>query len=99
MVAYKRDEIISITDLARNLSTTLNSIIDYSKDKLAISKNNKIEAVIIPVDEYERMVEAYEEIENMEIAKIIEERSQTGKENYIALEEFAQKRGINLDEL
>ena len=99
MVAYRRDEIISITDLARNLSTTLNSIIDYSKDKLAISKNNKIEAVIIPVDEYERMVEAYEEIENMEIAKIIEERSQTGKENYIALEELLKQKRINKNNL
>jgi len=99
MVAYRRDEIISITDLARNLSTTLNSIIDYSKDKLAISKNNKIEAVIIPVDEYERMVEAYEEIENIEIAKIIEERSQTEKENYITLEELLKQKRINKNNL
>jgi len=96
MVAYRRDEIISITDLARNLSTTLNSIIDYSKDKLAISKNNKIEAVIIPVDEYERMVEAYEEIENMEIAKIIEERKNS---KTITFEELLKQKGINKDDL
>jgi hypothetical protein len=35
----------------------------------------------------------------MEIARIIEERSKTPKENYLTLEELAQKRGINLDEL
>ncbi len=96
MVAYRRDEIISITDLARNLSTTLNSIIDYSKDKLAISKNNKIEAVIIPVDEYERMVEAYEEIENIEIAKIIEERKNS---KTITFEELLKQKGINKNDL
>jgi len=60
MIAYTRDEIISITDLARNLSSSLASVIDYSKDKLAISKNNKLEAVIVPIDEYERMAEFYQ---------------------------------------
>ena len=99
MVAYTRDEIISVSDLARNLSTSLSSLLDYTREKLAISKNNKLEAVIIPIEEYERMREAYEEMENMEIARIIEERSKTPKENYLTLEELAQKRGIDLDEL
>ena len=99
MVAYTRDEIISVSDLARNLSTSLSSLVDYTREKLAISKNNKLEAVIIPIEEYERMREAYEEMENMEIARIIEERSKTPKENYLTLEELAQKRGIDLDEL
>jgi len=99
MVAYRRDEIISVTDLARNLSSTLTSLLDYSKDKLAISKNNKLEAVIIPIKEYELMSEAYEYMENMEIARIIEERKNTPRETYLTLEELAEKRGINLDEL
>jgi len=99
MVAYIRDEIISVSDLARNLSTSLSSLLDYTREKLAISKNNKLEAVIIPIEEYERMREAYEYVENMEIARIIEERSKTPKENYLTLEELAQKRGINLDAL
>jgi prevent-host-death family protein len=99
MVAYRRDEIISVSDLARNLSATLGSLLDYSKEKLAISKNNKLEAVIIPIEEYERMKEAYEYMENMEIARIVEERDKTPKSSYLTLEELAKKRGINLDEL
>jgi prevent-host-death family protein len=99
MVAYTRDEIISVSDLARNLSTSLSTLLYYTREKLAISKNNKLVAVIIPIEEYERMREAYEYVDNMEIARIIEERSKTPKENYLTLEELAQKRGINLDEL
>ncbi len=99
MVAYTRDEIISVSDLARNLSTSLASLLNYSKDKLAISKNNKLEAVIIPIEEYERMKEAYEYVENMEIARIVEERSSTPRAEYLTLEGLAKKRGINLDEL
>jgi PHD/YefM family antitoxin component YafN of YafNO toxin-antitoxin module len=60
MVAYTRDEIISATDLARNVSATLNSLSSHKKEKIAISKNNKIETVMISIDEYERLREADE---------------------------------------
>ncbi len=60
MVAYTRDEIISATDLARNISGTLNSLTSQEKEKIAISKNNKIETVIISIDEYERLKEVEE---------------------------------------
>ena len=57
MVAYTRDEIISATDLARNVSGTLSSLINQEKEKIAIMKNNKIEAVMISIDEFERLKE------------------------------------------
>jgi len=96
MVAYRRDEIISVSDLARNLSATLGSLLDYSKEKLAISKNNKLEAVIIPIEEYERMKEAYERLENMEIARIIEERKDS---KTITFDELLKQQGVSRDEL
>ena len=96
MVAYRRDEIISVSDLARNLSTALGGLLDYSKEKLAISKNNKLEAVIIPIDEYERMKEAYEEMENMQIAKIIDERKDS---KTISFDELLTKFEVKEDEL
>jgi len=99
MVAYTRDEIISATDLARNVSSTLSSIVSHTKEKVAISKNNKLEAVIIDIEEYERLKEAYELMEHVEIAKIVEERQKTPKKNYMTLEEAAKKFGIDIDEL
>jgi len=99
MVAYTRDEIISATDLARNVSGTLNNVVKHVQDKIAISKNNKLEAVIIDIEEYERLKEAYELMEHIEIAKIVEERSKTPRSKYVTLEESAKQFGINLDEL
>jgi len=96
MVAYTRDEIISVSDLARNLSATLGSLLDYSREKLAISKNNKLEAVIIPIEEYERMKEAYEYVENMEIARIIEERKNS---KTVTFDELLKQQGVSRDEL
>jgi len=60
MIAYTRDEIISATDLARNVSATLSSLVNQEKEKIAIMKNNKIETVMISIDEYERLKEADE---------------------------------------
>lgn len=99
MVAYTRDEIISATDLARNVSATLNSVVKHTQEKIAISKNNKLEAVIIDIEEYERLKEAYELMEHMQIAKIVEERRSTPKDKYTTLEESAKHFGIDLNEL
>ncbi len=96
MVAYTRDEIISATDLARNVSGTLNSIIKKTKEKIAISKNNRLEAVIIDIEEYERLKEAYELMEHAEIAKIVEERKDS---ETIDFETLLEKEGISYDEL
>ena len=65
MVAYTRDEIISATDLARNVSATLSSLANQEKEKIAIMKNNKIETVMISIDEYERLNEIDENIEEL----------------------------------
>ncbi len=96
MVAYARDEIISATDLARNVSATLNAVTQKVKDKIAISKNNKLEAVLIDIEEYERLQEAYDLLEHIEIAKIVEERKGS---DTISFEELLAKEGIDYDDL
>ena len=96
MIAYTRNEIISATDMARSFSTALTSILEQTKEKLAISKNNKLQAVLINIEEYERLKEAYDLMEYIEIAKKVEERK-TSKT--ISLEEAMKQHGISENEL
>jgi len=98
MIAYTRDEIISATDLARNVSATLSSIVKHTKEKIAISKNNKLEAVIIDIEEYERLKESYELMEYMKIAKIVEERRKTPRKEYLDGDEVLKNLGLSLDD-
>jgi PHD/YefM family antitoxin component YafN of YafNO toxin-antitoxin module len=98
MVAYTRDEIISATDLARNVSATLNSVVKHAQEKIAIMKNNKLEAVIIDIEEYERLKNAYELMEHIEIAKVVEERRKTPKEEYLDGDEVLKSLGLSLDD-
>ena len=80
MVAYKRDEIVSVSDISRSFSTILNSIVDKSKQKFAISKINKLEAVILDIEEYERLKNAYDLLEQREIETLLNSRTKDEKE-------------------
>ena len=65
MTSYTQDEVISATDVVRNFSSELKSLTSGEKDKLVIVKNNRFEAVIIPIEEYERMSEAVKILEKI----------------------------------
>jgi len=48
----------------KKLSTLLNGLLENFTEKIFISKNNKIEAVILPIDEYEEMKKVYRKFLN-----------------------------------
>ncbi len=72
MVTYSTDELISSSELAKKFGSYLTQIKDNTVEKLAILKNNKVEAVLISKDEYETMKEALKEIETQKILKSID---------------------------
>jgi len=77
MVAYATNELIPSSEFAKKFGSYLSQIKDSTVDKLAILKNNKVEAVMISKDEYEAMKEALEYMEHQEIYKTIKERIST----------------------
>lgn len=60
MASYTKDEIFTATYVARNFSSVLKNINDESVKKIAIVKNNKFEAIILSVKEYEKLEKARE---------------------------------------
>ena len=101
MVAYARDEMVGITELSKSLGKYLDKVIANPFNKIAIIRRNEPEAVIVPIKEYEHMKEASEILEDMQIAKIIEERVTDRKEpvKYLTLNELKEnlrKRGKNV---
>jgi len=96
MIAYRKDEIILASDITRGFSGVLNDLINYTKERCVISKNNKLEAVILPIEEYERMQEALDFMEHMEIYNIVKEREGS---KTIPLEDVMEELGISEDDL
>ena len=72
MVTYSTNELISSSEFAKKFGTYLAQIKDNSVEKLAILKNNKVEAVIISKDEYENMKKALKEVESKKILQSIQ---------------------------
>jgi len=73
-VAYTQEEMVGITELSRGLNSFVEKVKNKTIEKLAIMKNNKPEAIVVPTDEYERMKQALDYQEHLEISQIVEER-------------------------
>ncbi|MCT7527427.1 type II toxin-antitoxin system Phd/YefM family antitoxin [Aliarcobacter cryaerophilus] len=88
MVTYSTNELISSSEFGKKFGTYLAQIKDNSVEKLAILKNNKVEAVIISKDEYENMKEALTQIEAKKIIDSIQsglDDMKSGKTKAISL--------------
>ena len=72
MVSYATNELIPSSDFAKKFGSYLGQIREHTVEKLAILKNNKVEAVLISKDEYEKMAEALKIVEANEIIKSIQ---------------------------
>ncbi len=71
MVLYGSNELVPSSDLAKKFGSYLSQIKEHSVEKLAVLKNNKIEAVIISKEEYESMCEAKKQLEAQQIMSSI----------------------------
>ncbi|MGZ8546625.1 MAG: type II toxin-antitoxin system Phd/YefM family antitoxin [Sulfuricurvum sp.] len=96
MIAYSRDEMVSVTELLKTLRQTLDKIAHHSVEKIAVMKNNRPEAVMLSIDEYERIKELADMAERIELAELIRERKKTPKGSYIPFDDVMAKAGIVL---
>ncbi|HBA73376.1 MAG TPA: hypothetical protein DER40_15735 [Geobacter sp.] len=62
MAHYAREEIMSSSDVVRNFGAVLSSVVKHQREKVAIIRNNRLEAVLIAADVYERLERAVEMI-------------------------------------
>ncbi|MCH9739299.1 MAG: type II toxin-antitoxin system Phd/YefM family antitoxin [Epsilonproteobacteria bacterium] len=77
MVTYASNELIPSSEFAKKFGSYLAQIKSNTVDKLAILKNNHVEAVLISKDEYENMKKLADlqkqRIYNEEIVKRVQE--------------------------
>ena len=59
-------------------------------------RNNKIAAVILPVDEYERMSELADFVEHLEIFATITRRKKNPPSHHTTLDDLLKEEGIEL---
>jgi PHD/YefM family antitoxin component YafN of YafNO toxin-antitoxin module len=99
MSIYTNNELMSSTEIVRNFSSVLDSIKEHRRDKVAILRKNKIEAVILPIEEYEKIQEDSELLEHLRIFQIVKERGETSISEYIDFENLLAENGLGADDL
>jgi len=102
MVRYAQNELFSITDFTKQIGSVIKNIKEHSFEKIGILKNNKLEAVVISTDEYERLKEIeerYELAEHTHIYNIVQDRKDTPLSEYVSMEDMAKKFDIDLDKI
>jgi len=82
MIAYTRDELVPVSELAKNLNKFLNTVRNSSIKKIAVFRNDRLEAVIMSAGEYERSYEAFELIEHTDIYRTVKAREKTPISEY-----------------
>lgn len=91
MSRYGREEIMSSSEVVRNFGSVLTSVARHKREKVAIVRNNRLEAVLLAADVYERLEKAYEEASHSGLEKGI-----PGEEgNSAAVLEFLRKNRLS----
>ncbi len=99
MVKYAQNELYSITDFTKQIGSAIKRIKEHSLEKIGILKNNKLEAVVISTEEYERLKALEEQVtlaEHKAIYTEVEKRKNTPLSEYLSVEEIAEKFGIDI---
>lgn len=73
-VAYKKDELLSASKVARSFGQVLADLSGKRRRRVAVVKNNHLEAILLSVEEYETMAEALSLLEHLEIYRLVQER-------------------------
>jgi len=98
MVAYTQQELVSATEISKQFGEYISKIKNGLLNKIGILKNNKLNAVIVSVEEYERMVLAMNRLEDLETMQIIQERLKTPKEAYVDGADVMKRLNLSLDD-
>ncbi len=91
-VAYKKDEILSASRVARSFGKVLTDLKAQHRRRVVVLKNNEVEAVIMPVVDYEKMAEALDLLEHMEIHRMVTQQARKKQKKTVSLGALLKKQ-------
>ena len=97
MVAYQQNELVSATEISKQFGEYISKVKNGLLNKIGILKNNKLNAVIVSVEEYERMSLAVIKLEELELYQTVQTRLKTPKSDYIDGDDVLKNLGLSLD--
>ena len=99
MTTFSREEIIPSTKVSRNLSSILNKLKSHQLEKVAVIRNNEMEAILIPIQEYELMSSLLEQDEYKTMYQVIKEREITPLDSYSSFDSILSELQVSHENL
>jgi PHD/YefM family antitoxin component YafN of YafNO toxin-antitoxin module len=93
-VAYKKDEILSASKVARSFGQVLADLSGKRRRRVVVVKNNHLEAILLPIEDYETMAEALAILEHLEIYRLVQERKGKKRPNTISLDALLKEQRL-----
>ena len=93
-VAYKKDEILSASKVARSFGRVLADLNSKRRRRVAVVKNNHLEAILLPIEDYETMAEALAILEHLEIYRLVQERKGKKRPNAMSLDALLKEQRL-----
>ena len=93
-VAYKKEEMLSASKVARSFGQVLADLSDKRRRRVVVVKNNHLEAILLPIEDYEAMAEALALLEHLEIYRLVQERKRKKTRKAISLDTFLKEHPL-----
>ena len=97
MVAYTQNELVSATQISKQFGEYISKVSSGVLQKIGVLKNNKLNAVILSVKEYESLSQAKDLLEDIEISKIVQSRLDDKNNILLDGEDVLKRHGLSLD--
>ena len=91
------DHIISVSDLGRGKASKVIQDVEKNKDQYIVVKNNRPQAVILSVDEYNTLMATREELELLLLAT--KRITENDSEKYTSMKNVLEEMGITDSEI
>lgn len=91
------DHIISVSDLGRGKASKVIQDVEKNKDQYIVVKNNRPQAVILSVDEYNTLMATREELELLLLAT--KRITENDSEKYTSMKNILEEMGISDSEV
>jgi len=90
----RQHELVSVSDATRHLAGLLAKLRERLATKFFLTKNNTIEAVLLPIEEYEKLLDLEAELDHLILHHEITAREKLDSGKRITLAELDIKYGL-----
>lgn len=90
----RQNEMVSVSEATRHLAGLLNKLRDRLASKYFLTKNNSIEAVLLPIEEYEKLLDFETELDHLILHQEIAFREKNDTGRRMTLAELDEKYGL-----